>query len=78
MAIDTRNKRAAVIGFDGPYRSVFPNPDGSLSNQSDRQHMAWKYPGILAGGAGAAFLRRNRYGRRTTISDAVLSLWRRS
>lgn len=49
MAIDTRNKRAACIGFLASSRIVFPNPDGSLSSQEDRQQLAYSYPGILAG-----------------------------
>ncbi len=48
MAIDTRNKRASVIGFKNVPTSVFPNPDGSLANQADRQQMANEYSGIAA------------------------------
>jgi hypothetical protein len=49
MAIDTRNRRASCIGYSAPQRAVFPNPDGSLANQGDRQQSAYLYPGILAG-----------------------------
>jgi hypothetical protein len=49
VAIDTRNKRASALGIALPGRAVFPNPDGSLGNQADRQHIAYGYPGILAG-----------------------------
>lgn len=47
MAIDTRNKRASVIGFDR-MGGIFPNPDGSLANANDRAHIAMKYAGTLA------------------------------
>lgn len=50
MALDTRNKRASVIGLDAPYRAVYPNPDVGAEGQDDRQQIAYKYPGILAGG----------------------------
>lgn len=47
MPVDTRNKRAACLGFAGPFRGpVYPNPDGSLANQGDRQHVDYAYPGI--------------------------------
>lgn len=46
MAVDTRDKRSSVIGINAP---LFPNPDGSLATQADRQHVAWCYSGILAG-----------------------------
>ena len=48
MAIDTRDRRASCLGIDGAYRIVFPDPDGSLASQADRQQMAGTYPGILA------------------------------
>ena len=48
MAIDTRDERAAVIGFKQPVPRVFPNPDGSLASQADRQQIAGEYPGVLA------------------------------
>lgn len=47
MAVDTRNKRASCLGFANPPFAVFPNPDGDISTQADRQHMAYAYPGIL-------------------------------
>jgi hypothetical protein len=49
MAVDTRNKRASCISFDLSAGRVWPDPDGTL-NQADRQHVALKYPGILAVG----------------------------
>ncbi|MGH7179991.1 MAG: hypothetical protein ACREJC_21620 [Tepidisphaeraceae bacterium] len=60
MAIDTRDRRASCINFDLPCGRVYPNPDGSLASQADRQHMAGKYPGILAGAAaeGQPIMRR--------------------
>ena len=50
MAIDTRNKRASSINVDRHGR-VFPNPDGSLANVSDRQHAGTVYSGISSGAA---------------------------
>lgn len=49
MAIDTRDKRAACIGVNGPYRFVLPDPDVPGETQADRQQIAYSYPGILAG-----------------------------
>ena len=43
MAIDTRNKRASVVGFMRPWSPVWPNPDGSLASVADRQQMAYAY-----------------------------------
>lgn len=66
MAVDTRDKRASVIGLDAPHTHVFPNPDGSLANANDRGHMAMKYSGIAAdppadvGGIRLVFKRRRR------------------
>jgi len=50
MAVDTRNKRASVLSYSRPMGRVWPNPDGSLANQADRQHMGYIYPGISAVG----------------------------
>lgn len=50
MALDTRNKRASAIGIDSPWLRVWPNPDGAF-DQADRQQIAGKYSGILAGTA---------------------------
>lgn len=49
MAVDTRNRRASCLNFDFGGGRVFPDPDGSLANNADRQHVAGKYPGIPAG-----------------------------
>lgn len=57
MAITTRDRRASCLAFDLPFR-VWPNPDGSLASQADRQQIAWKYPGIAASGGGSALLPR--------------------
>lgn len=55
MAIDTRNKRASCIGIDGVYRTVYPDPDGTI-DQADRQQSAGKYSGILADPPGGTTL----------------------
>jgi hypothetical protein len=49
MAVDTRDKRASCLGFAGPSRVVFPNPDGSIAAVADRQQVAYSYSGIAAG-----------------------------
>lgn len=41
MAVDTRNKRSSVISFQGT--PLFPNPDGDITGQADRQHMLSLY-----------------------------------
>lgn len=45
MAIDTRNKRASVLRVFSVGR-VYPNPDGSLANSTDRTHVGTRYAGI--------------------------------
>jgi hypothetical protein len=49
MAVDTRNKRASVIGIALAAISVFPNPDGAIDTGAERQQTAYCYSGILAG-----------------------------
>jgi hypothetical protein len=48
MAVDTRNKRANCLNVANPFKFSAPNPDGAISSQADRQHMAYAYLGILA------------------------------
>jgi hypothetical protein len=48
MGVDSRNKRASCLLFDMPFSRTFPNPDGSLANRADRQHMVGKYAFSLA------------------------------
>lgn len=48
MAIDTRNKRASCVSVRLPFGRAYPNPDGSLANAADRQHVAYVFPGIAA------------------------------
>ena len=47
--LDSRNKRSSSVTFDLIFGHIYPNPDGTLG-QADRQHIAYKYPGILAQG----------------------------
>lgn len=52
MAIDTRNKRSSILQVFTVGR-VYPNPDGSLANSTDRAHVGTRYagiPGIPLGG----------------------------
>ena len=46
--LDTQNKRGSALGFNTPGYTVFPNPDGAIAAQADRQQSAYTYPGILA------------------------------
>lgn len=48
MAIDTQNKRASVVGFVSAPTVAYPNPDGDLDVQADRQQMALTYAGVEA------------------------------
>lgn len=45
MAVDTRNKRASILGFVLASAIVFPNPDGTIDGP-DRQQIAYSYSGI--------------------------------
>ena len=49
MAVDTRDKRASVIGKDAIYARVYPNPDGDITSVADRQQIALQYSGIESG-----------------------------
>lgn len=51
MAVDTRDKRASAISPRFQPGTVYPNPDGSLANQGDRQQIGTIYRGINASGA---------------------------
>lgn len=51
MAIDTRNERAACLGFLLSFRTVLPNPDAPADEQDDRQQVSFTWPGLLVGGA---------------------------
>jgi hypothetical protein len=42
--IDTRDKRASVLGLSGPFVRVAPVPDGSI-DAADRRHVAGLYRG---------------------------------
>src|SRR5215470_17580583 len=46
MAIDTRNKRASILAFDGFWGQVYPNPDGSIATAPDREHNCEAYAGL--------------------------------
>lgn len=45
--LDSRNKRASALLLGLGFGRVWPNPDGDLTTQSKRQHMALSYAGIL-------------------------------
>lgn len=46
--LDTRSKRASGVNFLKPYVLALPLPDGAITSQADRQHIAWSYSGIAA------------------------------
>lgn len=46
MAVDTRDKRASVLGFGLAALLVLPEP--GVIDQPDRQHVAYSYRGIAA------------------------------
>lgn len=49
MAVDTRDKRASVLGLAvATFALVLPNPDGAALSQADRQQTAFCYAGIEA------------------------------
>jgi len=58
--LDTRSKRASSVQIRGPSMLAPPLPDGAL-DQSDRQHIAWTYSGILASGIVAVGYLNNRF-----------------
>lgn len=45
MAIDTRSKRASILGIGLVAALTLPFVDGTVG-QPDRQHVAYTYPGI--------------------------------
>lgn len=47
--LDTAGKRGSGMNPVGPWRSLWPLPDGAIT-QGDRQHTAFMYSGILASG----------------------------
>ncbi len=44
MAIDSQSTRMSIIGLNVPMPSLFPSPDGVISN-FDRAHLLWLYSG---------------------------------
>lgn len=49
MALDTRDRRASALFWNRGIGRVYPNPDGAIASQADRQQIALVYRGILAG-----------------------------
>jgi hypothetical protein len=47
MAVDTRNRRASVIGFDTAAHLVLPAPDAGI-NAQDRAQLVGKYIAFYA------------------------------
>ena len=47
MAVDTRNKRASVLGVAMAVTLVLPAPDGAVA-AADQNHTAYSYAGITA------------------------------
>lgn len=46
MAIDTTNKKLAVMEWDNVWEPALPVSPGGLG-QDDKQQLLWGYPGIL-------------------------------
>ena len=46
MAIDTNNKKFALITYQQPFNTPVPISADGLG-QDDKQHLIWQYPGIL-------------------------------
>jgi hypothetical protein len=69
MAVDTRDKRASVIGVSLPSGRLLPLRDGSVDPE-DFEQLAYTYRGIAAGepvavsGGGLFILMRRRRKRR--------------
>lgn len=47
MAVDTRSKRASVLGIGLVAALTLPQPDATVG-QADRQHVALSYAGVAA------------------------------
>lgn len=55
MPIDTLNKRKSIVNTGLPFARNYPEPDGSLANALDRQHVGGVYAGFTPqGGIGAS------------------------
>lgn len=61
MAVDTRDERAACLGFLLSFRTVLPNPDAEAEGQLDRQQISFTWPGIAVGGPDAGQPRAKYY-----------------
>ena len=44
MAVDTHNKRMALMGLGSPVPRILPNPDGSFNSNNDRYMLLFLYP----------------------------------
>ena len=47
MAVDTANKRRALVNMDMGVYGAFPIPDGDIDNYNDRRHLVGLYPAYL-------------------------------
>lgn len=60
MAIDTDNKKLALMSLEEPWMASVPISSDGLG-QDDKQHLIWGYPGILWGaGPGATIMAQLR------------------
>ena len=46
MAIDTNDKKLALINFLQPYQPQMPLDETAGFDQGDKQQLLWTYPGI--------------------------------
>lgn len=44
MAVDSRNRRMAMIGLGSPVPRVLPSPDGAFDTANDRYMLLFLYP----------------------------------
>ena len=57
MAIDTTNKKLALIEYRDVWQPAIPVSSDGIG-QDDRQQLLWEYPGILWGVPAAVAFRR--------------------
>ena len=54
MAVDTNNKKLALITYHQPWNTPIPISADGLG-QDDKQHLLWEYPGLLWGAPGGGY-----------------------
>ena len=44
MAVNTRNKRMALVSLARPFRPTLPEPTGAMDTAGERMQLAYRYP----------------------------------